>query len=74
MLATKGTDKTFKRGQQLLKPHLVPKHTLVNTGPKELPTPYTPPVTKAKTKSYLEAVTLTMPKGPKNNKGKEVCR
>ena len=70
MLATEGTDKTFIRGQHLLKPHSVPKHTLVNTVPKELPTLYTPPVTRAKTKSYLEAVTSTMPKGPKNNKGR----
>ena len=74
VLATEGTDKTFIRGQQLLKPHSVPKHTQVNTVPKELPTPYTPPVTRAKTKSYLEAVTSTMTKGPKNCKGKEVCR
>ena len=75
MLPTEGTDKTFIRGQQLLKPHSVPTHTPVNNAvQKELPTPYTPPVTRAKTKSYLEAVTSTMPKGPKNCKGKEVCR
>ena len=74
VLATEGTDKTFIRGQQLLKHHSVPRHTQVNTVPKELPTPYTPPVTRAKTKSYLQAVTSTMPKGPKSCKGKEVCR
>ena len=75
VLATKGTDKTFIRGQQLLKSHSVPTHTQVNnTVQKELPTPYTPPVTRATTKSYLQAVTSTMPKGPKNTKGKEVCR
>ena len=72
VLTTEGTDKTIIRGQQLLKPRSVPKHSLVNKVPKELPTPYTPLVTRAKTKSYLEAVTSTMPKGPKNNKGKEV--
>ena len=57
VLATEGTDKMFIRGQQLLKLHSVPKHSLVNTVPKELPTPYTPQVTRVKTKSYLEAVT-----------------
>ena len=31
VLATEGTDKTFIRGQQLLKPHSVPTHTQVNT-------------------------------------------
>ena len=77
MLTTEGTDKTFIKGQQLLKPHSVPIHSQVNPVQKELPTPYTPPVTRSKTKSYLEAAKTTMPKGArnsKNNKGKEVCR
>ena len=75
VLTTEGTDKTFIRGQQLLKPHSVPIHSQVNTVPEELPTPCTPPA-RSKTKSYLEAVTSTMPKNPRNNKnkGKEVCR
>ena len=30
VLATEGTDKTFIRGQQLLKHHSVPKHSQVN--------------------------------------------
>ena len=67
MLTTEGTDKTFIRGQQLLKHHSVPIHSQVNKVPKELPTPYSPPVTRSKTKSYLEAVTSTMPKSPKNS-------
>ena len=33
--AEKNSNKTFIRGQQLLKPHSVPKHSLVNTVPKE---------------------------------------
>ena len=70
--ATEGTDKTFIRGQQLLKPHSVPRHILVNKPvQKELPTPYTPPVTRSKTKSYSQAVTSNMPKSSKNA---EVCR
>ena len=77
VLTTEGTDKTFIRGQQLLKPHSVPIHSQVNPVQKELPTPYTPPVTRLKTKSYLEAAKTTMPKSARNsksNKGKEVCR
>ena len=75
VLTTEGTDKTFLRGQQLLKPHSVPTHSQVNKVPKEIPTPYSPPVTRSKTKSYLEALTSTMPKSPRNNKTKgKVCR
>ena len=72
VLATEGTDKTFIRGQQLLKPHSVPRHILVNKPvQEELPARYTPPVTRSKTKSYAQAVTLNMPKSPKTT---EVCR
>ena len=70
VLTTEGTDKTFIRGQQLLKPHSVPIHSQVNKVPKELTTLYSPSVTRSKIKSYLEAVTSTMPKSPKNNKSK----
>ena len=43
---------------------------------KELTTLYTPPTTRSKTKSYLEAAQETMPKSNKSNenKGKVVCR
>ena len=76
MLTTEGTDKTFIRGQKLLKPHSVPTHSPVNPVIKEIPSPYTPPTTRSKTKSYLEAAQSTIPKGARNNKnkGKEVCR
>ena len=41
VLTTEGTDKTFIRGQRMLKPHSVPRHSQVNPVLKELPTPYT---------------------------------
>ena len=72
VLTTEGTDKTFIRGQKLLKPHSVPKHPVI----KELPSPYTPQTTRSKTKSYLEATQTTMPKSNRYNKHKDkvVCR
>ena len=76
MLTAEGTDKTFIRGQRLLKPHSVPQHSQVNPVQEKQPNNYTPPTTRSKTKSYLEAAQSTMPKGARNNKnkGKEVCR
>ena len=46
VLTTEGTDRTFIRGQQLLKHHSVPIHSQANKVPKELPTPYSPRVTR----------------------------
>ena len=76
VLTTEGTDKTFIRGQRLLKPHSVPQHSQVNPVQEKQPNNYTPPTTRSKTKSYLEAAQSTMTKGERNNrnKGKEVCR
>ena len=74
VLTTEGTEETFIRGQRLLKPHSVRSHSQVNPVQKELPTSYTPPITRSKTKSYLEAAQTTMPKGTRSNKNKGKAR